>query len=414
MAVEEAQPSNGRPPAEVVAAVTPISPKKSAKKPFVILGVVVAVAVLGIGGYAVATAGVESTDDAQVSADLVPVGARVAGQVARVAIAENQAIKKGDLLVEIDGADYAAKVKQAEAELASALAQAAAADSQVEVVGATSRGGLSTAKAAFSGSSAGVASADAQLALAQAQVVRAETEVRKSDNDLRRARELREANATPQEKLDNAQAAHDSAAALLSQANAQLAAAQEGKRGAQARVSEAAGRVAQSAPIDAQIAAAKANADLAHARVDGARAALDLAKLQLSYTKITAPADGFASKLSVHAGQLVGVGQPLVELVPASTYVIANFKETQIGRMHPGERATIEVDAFPHRKFVGRVESLSGGTGASFSLLPADNASGNFVKVVQRVPVRIAWVDPPSDVVLRAGLSVDATVYLDK
>jgi membrane fusion protein (multidrug efflux system) len=170
--------------------------------------------------------------------------------------------------------------------------------------------------------------------------------------------------------------------------------------------------VTQSAPIEAQLAAAKANADLAHARADGARAALDLAKLQLSYTKITSPGDGLASKLSVHAGQFVAVGQPVIELVPTTTYVIANFKETQIGRMRPGERAQIEVDAFPHRKFEGRVESLSGGTGSSFSLLPADNASGNFVKVVQRVPVRIAWVNPPSDVVLRAGLSVDATVYV--
>ena len=174
------------------------------------------------------------------------------------------------------------------------------------------------------------------------------------------------------------------------------------------------GRVTQSAPIEAQIGASRANADLAHARVDGASASLDLAKLQLSYTKIVAPSDGLASKLSVHAGQLVSVGQPVVELVPITTYVIANFKETQIGKMRPGQRARIEIDAFPHRDFEGRVESLSGGTGSSFSLLPADNASGNFVKVVQRVPVRIAWVNPPTDLVLRAGLSVDATVYVDQ
>jgi membrane fusion protein (multidrug efflux system) len=378
------------------------------------LGGVVAAVVVGTGGYLFATAGIENTDDAQVFADLVPVGTRVAGQVVRVAVQENQIVKKGDLLAELDEADFAAKVKQAQAELASSEAQALAADAQVEVVGATSKGSLSTAKAAFSGSSVGVASADAQLALAQAQVVRAEADARKADTDLRRARELREANATPQEKLDNAQAAHDAALASLAQTKAQLAAAEEAKRGAQARVSEAMGRVTQSAPIDAQIAAARANADLARARVEGARAALELAKLQLSYTKITAPSDGLASKLSVHAGQLVGVGQPVVELVPTTTYVVANFKETQIGRMRPGQRAKIEIDAFPHRTFEGKVESLSGGTGSSFSLLPADNASGNFVKVVQRVPVRIAWINLPPDLVLRAGLSVDATVYVDK
>ena len=116
----------------------------------------------------------------------------------------------------------------------------------------------------------------------------------------------------------------------------------------------------------------------------------------------------------VHDGQLVGVGQPVVELVPTATYVLANFKETQIGHMRPGQHAEIEIDAFPGRKFEGKVESLAGGTGAAFSLLPADNATGNFVKVVQRVPVRIAWVNPPADVDLRAGLSADVTVTVDK
>jgi membrane fusion protein (multidrug efflux system) len=135
-----------------------------------------------------------------------------------------------------------------------------------------------------------------------------------------------------------------------------------------------------------------------------------MARLQLGYTKLHAPADGYASKLTAHEGQLVSVGQPVIELVPARTYVIANFKETQIGKMRTGQPATIEVDAFPGQKFEGQIESLAGGTGSSFSLLPADNATGNFVKVVQRVPVRIAWVHPPEDLGLRAGLSADVTV----
>ena len=125
---------------------------------------------------------------------------------------------------------------------------------------------------------------------------------------------------------------------------------------------------------------------------------------------MVAPADGVASKLMVHDGQLVGIGQPVVELVPTATYVLANFKETQIGSMRPGQPAEIEIDAFPGRKFEGKVESLAGGTGAAFSLLPADNATGNFVKVVQRVPVRIAFVNAPADVKMRAGLSADVTV----
>ena len=175
-----------------------------------------------------------------------------------------------------------------------------------------------------------------------------------------------------------------------------------------------AAKVSQSAPVAPQIAAARANADLANARVRSSEAALALAKLQLSYTKITAPNDGFASKLTVHEGQLVSVGQPLIELVPNATYLIANFKETQVGRMHVGQPVEIAVDAFPGRKLEGKVESLSGGTGASFSLLPADNATGNFVKVVQRVPVRVAWVNVPNDIDLRAGLSADVTVNVGK
>src|SRR5262249_44841859 len=154
---------------------------------------------------------------------------------------------------------------------------------------------------------------------------------------------------------------------------------------ARSRVREAQGRLSQSQPIDAQIATARAQARLAQARVKGAQAALDLARLQLSYTKIMAPADGVASRLAVHEGALVNAGQSVVGLVPVTTYGLANFKETQVGRMRPGQRAEVEVDAYPHRKFTAEVTSLAGGTGSSFSLMPADNASGNFVKVVQRV-----------------------------
>jgi membrane fusion protein, multidrug efflux system len=321
--------------------------RRAARRPYVILAVAILVLLGGIGTYLALTAGEEHTDDAQVTADLIPIAARVAGQVTRVFIRENQLVKAGDPIAQLDDADYVAKERQAEAELAIAKAQADAADAQVTV-----------AKAALS---------------------RAETDTRRSENDLRRARELRQANAAPQERLDNAEVASDAARASVTQGQAQLA-------------------------------STRANADLAHARMDSAAAALELARLQRSYTHITAPADGMASKLSVHEGQLCSVGQPIVELVPTLTYVVANFKETQIGKMHPGQKADIEIDAFPHRTFEGTVESLAGGTGASFSLLPPDNASGNFVKVVQRVPVRIAWVKPPADIVLRAGLSADVTV----
>jgi membrane fusion protein (multidrug efflux system) len=368
----------------------------------------------GAGVYLFATANQESTDDAQVSADVVPVGTRVAGPVVRVDIQENQLVKKGDVLAEIDDADYAARARQAEAEVATAQAQASAADAQVQVVEATSRGGLLSARAMVSGSSAGVGSAAAQAQAARAALTRAEVDAKKAEVDLARARELRQASAIPPQAVDDAQAVFDSAQASLAQARAQLALAEQARSSALAQVGEAQGRLSQSAPVDAQIATAHAQADLAHARVDSARAALELARLQLAYTKIAAPRDGLASKLSVHPGQMVNVGQPVVELVPTATYVVANFKETQVGKMRPGQRVEISVDAFPGRKLAGTVESLSGGTGASFALLSADNATGNFVKVVQRVPVRIAWVDLPPEVAMRVGLSADVTVQVGR
>jgi membrane fusion protein (multidrug efflux system) len=199
----------------------------------------------------------------------------------------------------------------------------------------------------------------------------------------------------------------------LAQAQAQVAASAEMRRLAGTRVGEARGRLDQSTPIVAQIAAAQANAQLAHGRIKVAEASLELAKLQLSYTKVVASEDGLVTKMSVQAGQMIQVGQPLAELVPDRTYVVANFKETQVGRLRPGQTARVRIDAFAGVDIEGRLESIAGGTGARFSLLPPDNASGNFVKVVQRVPVRIAWTKRP-DLPLQAGLSADVTVYVRK
>jgi membrane fusion protein (multidrug efflux system) len=381
------------------------------RRRLVIFGLVALLIAGGVVGYRALTAGQEDTDDAQVTADTVPLGTRVSGQIVKVHIIENQVVKQGQLIAEVDPADYQARVKQAEAELATAQAQSQSADAQVRVVEATAQGGFLSAKAAVSGFSVSVGSAAAQEESAQAALLRSQTEARKAEIDLRRTKELLAANAVPQERLDAAQIAYDAAQAALAQARAQVAVARESKSVAKTRVREAQGRLNQSAPIDAQISGARAQADLAHARVRSAEAQLDLARLQLSYTKITAPAEGIAARLSVHEGQLVTMGQQVIALVPVQTYVVANFKETQIGQMRPGQRAEIEIDAFPGRKLEGKVESLSGGTGASFSLLPADNASGNFVKVVQRVPVRIAWNSVPADMVLRAGMSADVKVF---
>jgi membrane fusion protein (multidrug efflux system) len=399
------------PGGEVAGNVAP--PKKGRRGYLIVAGLAAAIG-LGVGAYMFLTAGEESTDDAQVSADVVPIGLRVGGLVTKVFVQDNQLVKKGDPLAEIDDADFVAREKQAEAELATADAQAKAADAQVQVVEATSKGGLASAKAMLSGTSAGVGSALAQAESAKASLDRAEVDLNKAKLDLDRTKELRAANVVPPQTLDNAQAVFDSANAAVAQARAQLAVAAQARATAFAQVGEAQGKLSQSTPVDAQIDAARAQAMLAHAKYDSAKAQLDLAKLQLSYTKVNAPADGFASRLTVHPGQLVTIGQPVIQLVPTVTYVVANFKETQLGKMRAGPEAEMQVDAYGSRKFKGKVESLSGGTGASFSLLPADNATGNFVKVVQRVPVRIAWENLPADVPMRAGLSADVTVQVGK
>jgi membrane fusion protein (multidrug efflux system) len=409
--METARQPTALPKPEPKNEVDAAAPKPArSRRPFVVLAVLALVALVAVGGYTLMTHGRETTDDAQVAADMVPVSARVGGVVAHVLIHENQTVKRGELLIELDAADLSARQQQAEAELATAQAQSQAAEAQEQIVEATSKGGLVSARAALLGTTAGIGSADAQLASARAAAERAGADLRKAELDLSRAQTLRKADAVPQQQLESAQLAVDSARASKAQADAQVAVATDARRGAESRVGEARGRVDQSTPVAPQIAAAHAGAALAAARVRSAEAVLVLAKLQVGYTRITAPADGYASKLGVHEGQLVAAGQPLVELVPTETYLVASFKETQIGKMRPGQPATIDVDAFPGRALEGRVESIAGGTGASFSLLPPDNSTGNFVKVVQRVPIRITLVNPPADVVLRPGLSADVTV----
>ncbi|MHB8417753.1 MAG: HlyD family secretion protein [Myxococcales bacterium] len=401
-------------PAEKVSPLNPPAAEKaqgSGRRAFGILGAVLAAVLTALGLYLFATRNQESTDDAQIEADVVPIAPRVGGAILRVDVADNQRVKAGQVLLEIDPADYEAKVKQAEADLALAQAQALGALAQEQIVEASAHGGFNAAQAALSGSSVGVGSADAAVDAAKAAVARSEADRRKAQIDLRRTRQLFEDHAVAQDRLDAADAAFDAADAARAQAKAQLASALDAKRAAVTRVAEAQGRLAVSKPIDAQIASAHAAAAAAQARVQASEAVLALAKLQLGYTKVEASVDGVASHVKLQPGEILSPGQPVLELVPEAIYVEANFKETQIGRMKPGQRAEITVDALPGRRLAGAVESLSGGTGARFSLLPPDNASGNFVKVVQRVPVRIRLTDMPKDVTLAAGLSADVTVY---
>lgn len=388
-----------------------VAAKRSRSRPYVVLAAVVGLSLAVYGFVAWASGGKERTDDAQIDADTVAVSARVSGAVLHVLVTDNQIVKKGQLLVEIDPADLAAKEKEAEANVGAARAQAQAADAQVAIVEAMSRGGLSAARAALSGSATSVASAAAQIESARAALERAKAESAQADTDRERAEALFLQQAIPKAQIDAARLTAQAARAAAAQAQAQLAVAEDMKQTAQTHIAESQARVLQNAPVDAQLASVRAQAELARARAESAQAALDLAKLQLSYTRIGAPVDGVLSRLAVHDGQLAQAGQQVVMLVPNATYVVANFKETQVGNMHPGQHAEISVDAFPGRTFEGRVESTSPGTGARFSLLSPDNASGNFVKVVQRVPVKIVWTNVPTDVKLAAGLSADVTVF---
>jgi membrane fusion protein (multidrug efflux system) len=239
-----------------------------------------------------------------------------------------------------------------------------------------------------------------------------QADLRLSELNLQRAVELQRSNAIPQQQLDRAQAEDDSARAGVLAAEATVSATEEALRRAEAQVGESMGRVTSSRPVAASIAAARANAAYQHARVKGAEAALALARLNLEWTRLVAPGDGVVSGISSHPGAFLSVGQTVAQFVPARKYVTANFKETQVASMRPGQVADVEVDTYG-RTLRGKVESLSGGTGARFSLLPPENATGNFVKVAQRIPVRIALDAVPDDVSLRAGQSVVVTVHLD-
>ena len=396
-------------PPEIAEHEPAIAPRRARRLYLILVGAVVLLLIL-YALYALMNAGKQSTDDAQVGADVVPIAARVAGQVVSVAIHENQPVKPGQLLAELDPQDAQVKLAQANGDVATARAQAADADARASVTEATARGALDVAKAAVQGSREGVDTSSAMIAGAQAAVSRASANANKARLDFGRAEELGGKGDISRAQVDAARAAHDAADADLAQARAKLVETQNMQQAAQANVAQAQGRLVQSTPVSAQIAAAQAQSQLAHARIQTAEAALKSAQLSLTYTRIVAPSDGIASRLAVHAGSYVTLGMPIVQLVPRKTYLIANFKETQMRDMRPGQRATVRVDALGRRDFEGRVESLSGGTGATFSLLPPDNASGNFVKVVQRVPVRISWNGPPSDQ-LPAGSSAEVTVY---
>ena len=392
----------------------------------VVGGVVLLAAAAGVWVWA--TAGREHTDDAQVDARVSQVAARVGGTVTHVAVNDNQRVEAGTLLVQLDPRDYQVAVDKARAELADAEASAVAAHSSIPITTTTAashvttaRGGIAQAESGVAASAREIEAARARLVSAQARVREAEANAAKSARDVERLRGLLAKDEVSQQQFEATSATAEAQKAAADSARSLVAEAEAGIRVAESRLAQArAGedqaraemRTAQTGP--SQVSATTARAAAADAHVQQARAALSQAELNLQYTTVKAPARGVVSKKGTNIGQVVQPGQPLLALVQTDdVWVTANFKETQLKDMRAGQRAVIAVDAYGGRQYTGKVDSIAGATGARFSLLPPENATGNFVKVVQRVPVKIV-LDPGQDPDhrLRPGMSVTPTVFM--
>jgi len=369
--------------------------------------------------------GRETTDNAQIDGHIAPIASRVSGPVLEVKVTDNQAVGSGTLLVQIDPRDYRVAVARAEADLADARAASQAATTGVPIAETTTSSQLATATASVARAVAGVEvsrkdvdGARARLAAARARLREAQANETRTGRDLERMKQLIAKDEVSQQQYDGAVASAEAARAAVDSVKAAVSESEQAVLAAEGRLAQAEEtarqtradlRTAGTAP--AQLTVVRARAGSADARVAQALAMLEQARNNLSYTAITAPVAGVVSRKTVEPGQIVSPGQPLMAIVPLdSIWVTANFKETQLTYVHPGQRARIHVDTYG-REYSGRVDSIAAATGARFSLLPPENATGNYVKVVQRIPVKIV-LDASQDRehLLRPGMSVTATV----
>jgi membrane fusion protein (multidrug efflux system) len=378
-----------------------------------ILIVVVLVAVVVAAGLWWRSTYSEDTDDAQVNGHLIQVSSRIAGQVVKVDVEENQVVKAGDTIAELDPGDYQVAVENAQAALASAQANAAAANVAVPIATVNTGSNLRSAGADVSGTQAGVSQAEKQLDSAKARLAQAEANNTKAQADLERYRPLVEKDVISKQQWDAAVAAADAAKAGVADANAAQQAAADGVRVAHEHEAGAQAMLKYAETGPQQVAAQSARAKQAQAQVAQAQAQLDQAKLNLSYTKIVAPAAGIITRKSVEMDQNVSAGQNLLTLVSLDDlWVTANFKETQLKHMAAGQPVEIAVDA-TGKTYRGKVTQIGGATGSVLSLFPPENATGNYVKVVQRLPVRVDFTDLANEDpnhLLRPGLSVEPKV----
>jgi membrane fusion protein (multidrug efflux system) len=356
-----------------------------------------------------------ATDDAQVDGHVTPIAARVAGTVHEVLVEDNQRVAKDDALVRLDPTDYEVAVARVEADHAAAEAALAAARAGVPITTTTTASQVHVAEAEVARANAAAEAAVAKLEAARARAREAEANATRAARDLERMRQLVAKDEVAEQQFDTAQAAAVAAQATAEAAQAAIREAEHAQEQARNAVvqAEAGLRAARTAPE--QVAVTRSQAEAAAARLEQAKAALRQAQLNLSYCVVRAPSAGVVSKKSAEPGQIVQAGQPLLALVNLDdVWVTANFKETQLKRVLPGQTVTIKVDAYD-RSYRGRVDSIAAATGARFSLLPPENATGNYVKVVQRIPVKIV-LDEGQDAehLLRPGMSVVPTVLLRK
>jgi len=408
----EAPPTSEAPKTEGERSWLRVSRRRSKRERLRMLlgaGLVVLVAVFFLWRYFTSY---ESTDDAQVDVHLYPVSARISGYVIKVNVDDNQYVEKGTVLVEIDPKDYQVAVDKARADLASAEATAQSLNITVPITSVSTSSQLTFSASDIENASAGINAAEKQLAAAHAQVEQAEANDVKAQDDLKRYKLLVDKQEVSEQIYDTALAAARASTANIAAARANEAAAREAVQQARARLiqAEANHRAAQTGPQ--QVASTRARALSAVADVQQKRAALAQAELNLQYTQIVAPVSGEVNK-TVVVGINVQPGQQMLTVVPLDeVWITANFKETQLKHMRPGQRAEIDVDS-NGRTYKGHVDSIAGATGPLFSVLPPENATGNYVKIVQRIPVKII-LDPGEnrDRQLRPGMSVEPKVHL--
>jgi len=454
---QDAAAETGRPDASADGEDHSIDPKpdpRKRKRLMLIGGIVLLIAAVSGIAYWLYARQFESTDDAFIDGDVVQVSPKVAAYVTKVYHDSNDRVKKGELLVELNSADYEVKLEQAKAQLQTAQSEYQKAVANTNLTKKTTTAALTQARSNVSTANntveqtriaaqsrqtqiaqaqSAVKTAQANLAQARAQIAQPEADVRLAEVEYQRRKKLFENGDISQQSLDqainalqNAQArldaarkAADAAQSRVDEARSNVATANENYRQSLAQVDvtrsqvdESQGRLQQANSAPEQIDVSQSQIETAKANVATAEAAVHQAELELSYTKIYAPEDGIITKKSVQEGQLAQVGSPMMAIsLSDDIWVVANFKETQLELMQEGQKVDIKVDAYPNMTFHGKVASFQSGTGSKFSLLPSENATGNYVKVVQRIPVKIVFEEQTDQVKqLKLGMSVEPTV----